>query len=401
MAHSIDTIIEPDLLVWARESSGLQLETAAKKMGVKPAKLADWESGKLRPTIVQARRAAKAYRRPLAALFMSRPPSELFTPTSVREFRKGTVELTSEVLPSIIFAIRKAYQKRAIALELLSQLDEKPREFPFTATLSDRSEDLGRKVREILQVPPQEQFRWSDAYEALRSWRKSVESIGVLVLQSSDVSWEAMRGCSLALNPLPVIVLNSKDTVHGRIFTLFHEVGHIALKSSALCDFNDQKGVDKQAETFCNALAAAVLVPEQNFRADLENWSDAIQRRLSDSELDEVARELSQKYRVSEETIVLRMAEVGAISFEAYRQKRPDLLTVYRRIKSARAKGGPPPHRKALANNGPFFSRLVLDAYNQGHITESEVCDYLEVRTKQVSKIEGALLQGSFGADGM
>jgi Zn-dependent peptidase ImmA (M78 family) len=400
VAHSIETIIEPDLLVWARESSGLQLETAAKKVGVKPGKLADWESGKLRPTVVQARRAAKAYRRPLATLFMSRRPSEPFTPTSVNEFRKGTVELSSDVLPSIIFAIRKAYQKRAIALELLSQLDEKPREFPFAAAISDKLEDLGRKVREVLSVSPQEQFRWSDAYEALRSWRKSVENIGVLVLQSSDVSWDAMRGCSLALNPLPVIILNSKDTAHGKIFTLFHEVGHIALKSSALCDLNDQTGVDKRAERFCNGLAAAVLVPEQNFQTDLNKWPSAAQKRLSDSELDEVAQELSKKYRVSEETIVLRMAEVGAITFEAYWKKRQGLSTVYRRLRSVRAKGGPPPHRRALANNGPFFSRLVLDAYNQGHITESEVCDYLEVRTKQVSKIEDALLQGSFGADG-
>ena len=39
----VRAVINPELLVWARETSGLSREAAAKKIGVKPDRLAAWE----------------------------------------------------------------------------------------------------------------------------------------------------------------------------------------------------------------------------------------------------------------------------------------------------------------------------------------------------------------------
>ncbi len=66
----------PLALKWARESLGYTLEDAAPKVGVTAEKLDRAERGEHLLTLRQAENAAKAYDRPLAALFVPEPPRE-------------------------------------------------------------------------------------------------------------------------------------------------------------------------------------------------------------------------------------------------------------------------------------------------------------------------------------
>jgi transcriptional regulator with XRE-family HTH domain len=74
MATSPPAHIKPEVLRWARESIGYALEDAAGKIGVSPEKLALAEKGKQLLTIRQAEKAAHAYERPFAALFLPDAP---------------------------------------------------------------------------------------------------------------------------------------------------------------------------------------------------------------------------------------------------------------------------------------------------------------------------------------
>jgi transcriptional regulator with XRE-family HTH domain len=67
--------VKPALLTWAREATSLSTEEAARKLGVKPERLVEWEAGTGRPTVAQLRKAAGLYRRPLAAFFLVEPPA--------------------------------------------------------------------------------------------------------------------------------------------------------------------------------------------------------------------------------------------------------------------------------------------------------------------------------------
>ena len=68
--------IQPAVLRWARESAGYDLEQAAKKARLPQKKLAAAEEGLAELTLRQAEEAARAFRRPLATLFLSQPPTE-------------------------------------------------------------------------------------------------------------------------------------------------------------------------------------------------------------------------------------------------------------------------------------------------------------------------------------
>ena len=61
MSKQVRASINPDLLVWARESIGLNLETAARKIQVNPDRLGNWESGDESPTINQLRKVKASF----------------------------------------------------------------------------------------------------------------------------------------------------------------------------------------------------------------------------------------------------------------------------------------------------------------------------------------------------
>ncbi|MGH2618754.1 MAG: helix-turn-helix domain-containing protein, partial [Thermomicrobiales bacterium] len=68
--------IAPGVLTWARETIGLPLEVAAKRLGIKPATLAAMEEGSKPVTLAKIRQMAKQYDRPLIAFFLPAPPRE-------------------------------------------------------------------------------------------------------------------------------------------------------------------------------------------------------------------------------------------------------------------------------------------------------------------------------------
>ena len=69
----------PAVLKWARESAGLSLEDAAKRIPVPVAKLTAAESGSGQLTFSQLKSASHVYKRPLAVFFLDAPPAQ---PTS-------------------------------------------------------------------------------------------------------------------------------------------------------------------------------------------------------------------------------------------------------------------------------------------------------------------------------
>ncbi|HET9315219.1 MAG TPA: helix-turn-helix transcriptional regulator, partial [Vicinamibacteria bacterium] len=65
-------------MTWAREAAGLTPQAAAKKIGVSPKKLAQWETpgAAERPTPRQLEKLADAVKRPVATFFLPAPPVE-------------------------------------------------------------------------------------------------------------------------------------------------------------------------------------------------------------------------------------------------------------------------------------------------------------------------------------
>src|SRR5690606_38583574 len=114
--------------------------------------------------------------------------------------------------------------------------------FPLKATLDADPELLGAAIREALGVTLVEQVGWRDQqrYKALNQWRRRIEEAGALVFQFSDVEPTEALGFSLATDTCPVVAVNRSLRPNGRIFTMMHELAHLMLRASSVCDIDEE-----------------------------------------------------------------------------------------------------------------------------------------------------------------
>lgn len=371
-------IIKPELLVWAREDSGFAVEEAAKKAGVKPAKLLAYEEGGERPTINQLRALSKAYKRPLAFFYLPQPPPRT---VHLRDFRRAPQEPEESETPALRYEIRRARYRRQVSLDLYEDLGEEPPRFNVRAGLADEAEAVAMRLREVLGVTRADQRGFRDKYEALGRWRNAVEQAGVMVFQASGVKSNEMLGFSISEPVLPVIVLNVGDDPLRRIFTLWHELAHIAVRTGGLCVLREVQDI----EVFCNRVAGAALVPH----AWLLDEPSIRARGPQDEWNENLLRSLAARYRVSREVIVRRLLIANYATAEFYQKKREEYQAEF---EGKKEEGGfVPPDVKALSQSGRMFVQLVLEGYRQDKITTNDVTDYLEVRTKHLASITRAV----------
>jgi Zn-dependent peptidase ImmA (M78 family)/DNA-binding XRE family transcriptional regulator len=384
MAH-VEALANPALLIWARESASLTQEAIAKKIGVKVDRIRAWEAGDENPSIAQLRNFAAATKRPLAVFYLSTPPR---TFDVLHDFRAGTAgNARPATTPDLAFEIRKAYDRREWALELMSDLQLTPPVFPVSVRLRDDPEVAAGRIREALGVKTEMQSQWRVDNEAFREWRSLLENSGILTFQATNIELDEARGFSISLKPLPVVVANIKDAYRGRIFTLLHEVTHLALNDGGICDLDDnqRRNASAQIEAFCNRVAGAILFPKQ----DLLSANEVRNHRGSDMNwTDNEIQSLSRKFGGSREALLVRLLALGRTSEKFYYKKRDEYRLEYAKWRDQRKEGFAPPHVVSLSSAGPLFTTLVIENFNREHITASDVSDYLQVRIKHLPEIQ-------------
>jgi Zn-dependent peptidase ImmA (M78 family) len=364
-------------------------EVAAKRVGVKRAKLDAWETGNAAPTITQLRKLAHAYRRAVSFFFLSERPAAARRPT---DFRKTELSATEHSTPELANAIREAQAKRDSAIDIYRELEETPPEFGIDIGPNAPPEDAADILRLQLGVQFAQRLAWADEYAALRAWKTAAEARGVLVMQVSGVALEEMRGCSLALFPLPIVLLNSGDRPLGRVFTLLHELTHLAARQSALCDVVEDRHrtVDAQRiEVHCNHVAGAVLAPSEHLLNDPDVARAGRRTEWSDEKLGDLRR----RFWASQEVVLRRLLLLGKTSQAFYQRKREEFLEQYAQLAEDRESGFVPFPRRVVLGNGRLLTGLVIDAYDSRVITGSTLSRILGTKLDHLPKIV-AELQG-------
>lgn len=385
MPKRIEALINPELLIWARHSLAMSRAEAAHKLGVTDEVLFSWEKGERRPTVKQAQKAAQVYRQNFAAFYLPEPP-EVFRPP-LHDYRRLPEDGESGMSADLMLDVRTSLDRREVCLELMSDQEQTPPDFHARTDQRKTPESVGDKVRKILGIEIATQRQWHEPSRAFKVLRELAERQGILVFQAPRVALEEMRGYSIWASPLPVIVVNRKDAHAGRVFTLLHEVCHLMLRSSGICDpeiVGGRPPREERIEVFCNHVAGAALVPSSSLLSEPE-----LQGQQAGVWEDTILRALSRRYGVSREVILRRLLILGRTSEEFYRSKRAQWQVEYQRRKPQGGFVSPP--TDVVSRGGGTFTRLVLDAYHSDRITSSDVSDYLGVRVKHLETIAEAV----------
>jgi Zn-dependent peptidase ImmA (M78 family) len=381
--------VNPDLLVWARETAGYSIADTAARFKKDEEEIRNWERGDTVPTINQLRALAEFYRRPLGVLFRSERPQDRRLP---RDFRRipGTFRVSRQ--PEVIAELRSAQERREIALDLYQELGEELPPFALSAQLHENPDVVGARIRDALGVTVAETFRWRDFYVAFNTWRERIEAQNVLVFQFSRIASEKMRGYSLAEGDISVIGVNRGEPPQARCFSLLHEFTHLLLRVSGVCDFaeDDQPPEEQRIEIFCNAVAAAALMPMADFLQ--ENLISPYPRRPREWDENTIAA-LARRYKVSRDATARRLYSANLATREFYVRKHRQYLEEARarREEQSDAAIGEKGGNKAAALLGTAYGRLVLASYYQDVITLRDVSSYLGMKLSYLGDFERAV----------
>jgi Zn-dependent peptidase ImmA (M78 family) len=353
--------VDPRRLKHLRTRIGIPLEVAATKAKVAPGDLARWEEHAEPVEIETLRKLAKTYNRNWYVFLLEDEVGDPALPRDYRRLRGAGSDLTTATL--------LAFDDAEALVQKISELPRPADEAsPIGVSIAGLSPEAATiAVREALGTDLEAQLDQSREYDAVRFWTTQIAKTGIYVAQLS-FPYEEVRAFCRERDGVRLIVVSSKDFPRGRSFSMLHELGHLLLGGDAMCKPRSDGAPASHPtneEAFCNAFAAAMLMPEKQFKND----PDVVAFRGRTVELGD-AQKLAWKYGASELAGLRRLASVGYISQENYARLQAETEDAYsgREPRSdglrIRKQAG-----RMINENSRLYAAEVLDAHARGDIT--------------------------------
>lgn len=317
--------IKPELLSWARERAGYDIDALAQRFP----KLAAWEQGTAQPTLKQIEKFASATHTPVGFLFLQAPPVETIP---IPDFRTVRNKRLSRPSPDLLDMIYVCQQRQEWYRDFARSERESTLAFVGSASLNSSVETTAAGMREALGFDLDERRQIPTWTDALRRFIAQADALGIMVMCSGVVlnnnnrrlDPDEFRGFALADDLAPLVFINGADTKAAQMFTLAHEIAHIWLGQSAVSDSQALRLSEHEVERWCNQVAAEVLVPLAIIRRE---YREDAQLRV---ELDRLAR----RFKVSTLVILRRIHDVGGLNkdefWQAYHEELERLLGIAR-----------------------------------------------------------------------
>jgi len=395
--------INPAILVWARESAGLNLEDAAKRLALGDSKsetgeekLLDLEKGVRRPSRTQLMKIAKTYRRPLLAFYMDNPPRK--APRG-EDFRStgATVSARDNALLDALLRDMKARQE--MVGDLLADLDEAtPKEFVSSSSIEEGVATVALRIADAVGIPARRADWGRTPTEFFKQLRTATERIGAFVLLVADLgshhsalSEEVFRGFALADPIAPFIVINDHDARTARSFTLIHELAHIFLGQSGVSGAPESVAENTEQgriEQFCNDVASFVLLPD-NFAERRPSFLAHGDRAA----VNEYIEQIAQRWIVSEPLVAFRLRRLGWISAGLYRELAASYANRWRSFREgAQAanqlrEGGPSYYVLKQSRLGNSLVDVVRRTVRENRLTHTKAAKVLGVSPTSVEPL--------------
>lgn len=300
--------VRPELLRWARERS----ERGVHALATRFPRLAAWEAGESSPTLKQLEAFARATHVPIGFLFLAEPPKE---PVPIPDLRTIASEPLGRPSPDLLDTIYLCQRRQSWYRDWARSVGEDPRRFVGSASIDSPPLRVAAAMREALGFDLESRRACPTWTEALRQFAAQADELGVLVMVSGVVGSnnhrkldpDEFRGFALADELAPLIFVNGSDTKAAQMFTIAHELAHLWLGKSALSDVGPASTPSGRVESWCNRVAAELLVPIDVLRHEV-----AARAALPD------AQDLARRFKVSALVILRRLLDLGRLTRQEF-----------------------------------------------------------------------------------
>jgi Zn-dependent peptidase ImmA (M78 family) len=340
--------LSTDVLEWAAAKIGRSLDSLAVELTSRPKNQVAIVQGQL--TSSQAAKFAKKTNTPFGFLFLSEPP-EIAAPLLPDLRQTPSPEPLSQDFQDVL---NDVLQKQEWFRGYLKQHGVRGPDFvgKFKTWGASKVDDVATFVTELLRLTPSDRRSARQPDDMFRLLAERIEELGVLVIKSGYVgsytqrtlSYREFRGFAVSDELVPIIFVNGKDHEVAFVFTLIHEFVHILLGESGVSDLGSS-AEGKPIEVFCNAVAAAVLVPQHEF--------------ISEYKKDQDLGRIAKHFRVSKLVSARRALELSLIPQSEY-------LRIARESANSKPaskqEGGGNPYATARSRNSKRLTRALLDS---------------------------------------
>jgi len=373
--------IEPRMLRWARERAGFSADALAGRFP----RLAEWEKGKVRPTLKQLEEFARATYAPLGFLLLDQPPAESLP---LRDFRTSRAGRAGPPSPNLLEMIYVCQQRQEWYRDFARSEGEARLDFVGSASLTDDIPAVAGRIRDRLRFDLDEQRRSPTWTDALRRFIEHAEGAGVLVMCSGVVlnnnrrrlDPDEFRGFAISDEFAPLVFINGADTKAGQMFTLAHELAHVWLGESGVTDAVAGQVPDHRVERWCNRVAAELLVPLSALRAEFD---------LAAELWGEVSR-LARRFKVSTLVVLRRIHDVGGLAKEEFWAAYAEEAG---RLRALRGGGGGDFYLTEAARVSRRFARALVVSTLEGRTLHRDALRILGLSKLETFRELGRMLE--------
>ena len=350
-------LVNPYLLRWARERSGLAQQDLAAKFK----KLSEWEDGETQPTLKQVEAFARAVHVPVGYLFLQNPPEES---VPIPDFRTISDQPITRPSPNLLDTIYICQERQSWYRDFARVAQQPELGYVGSATVERPPESVAARIRETLGFDLASRRECPTWTEALRLFIRQADEAGVLVMVSGVVMSNThrrldpveFRGFALSDPLAPLVFVNGADTKAAQMFTLAHELAHLWLGDSALSNIGaaPTQGFRRE-EVWCNAVAAELLVPLVALRVELRR----------DETLPHALSRLTRSFKVSNLVILRRLLDANWLDRALFDVAWAEEVTRLRTL-SQRGSDGGDFYRTTLSRVSRRFARALVVSTLEG-----------------------------------
>ena len=387
--------VNPEIIVWARETAGLTQEEAAKKLGFQDSskssateKLAALENGDNEPSRPQLLKMEAQYRRPLLTFYLAKPPIRGSRGVDFRTLSNDRLASDEALLDALVREVRA---RQGMVRAVLEDEDEaEPLPFIGSHRIEDGPEAVLASLKSLLGLDSKEYRAEPNAVAAFELLRRRAEAAGIFVLLKGDlgnhvsaIDTRIFRGFSIADTVAPFLVINDQDAKPAWSFTLLHETVHLLL---------GQTGVsgpfgDSEVERFCNDVAGEFLLTARELdlaaldqNRDFELLSDRVSALADKFKVSRtmVAYKAFRSLRINQETFV----QLSASFRQEWLEGRLDA-----RARRTKQEGGPSYYTVRRHRLGGRIINLARRMMAADALSTSKAARILGVKARQVQPL--------------
>lgn len=362
--------LNAEVLEWAVARSGLSDEQIVKAFP----KYHAWLDGSWKPTVKQLRDFASKTHVSVSELFASELPNYAL---QIADFRTVDDAPAQDPSPELFDTIDVMMGRQEWMRGYFLHEGYAPIRFVGSYASEMTSEKTRRRIvsdlRGLLSLDESWAASCKTVAEALKTLKDRVEAAGISVAINGVVNdnthrvleTDEFRGFVLADDLAPIIFVNGRDTKSAQLFTLVHELCHLAYAQTGVSNAPDDEYTGIAMERFCNAVAADFLVPTGILTNKVDGGTGDVY-----SDLQAVMRACKVNFVV----VARKAKDEGLIDedtfFRAYRRYKDGMADV-----AKPGKGGGNYFNTKQYKLGSVFSEAVLAAVHSNYLSYRDAYD--------------------------